>query len=102
LGASGLRGGSTWISGPVSTVLSPCTLPKPTCGRTIQNTAPSRATSAAARCRRVRTSTCLWSRLSSTPLTSPITTPRYFTGVMPTRSPPPSLKLMVISGPRSS
>ncbi len=34
-------------------------LPKPTCGRTIQNTAPSRAMPAAERCSRVRTTHAL-------------------------------------------
>ena len=57
---------------------------------------------ATGRCSRTRTSARLRSSESATPLTSPITTPRYFTGVMPTRTPPPSAKLSVTSGPCSS
>jgi hypothetical protein len=44
-----LAAGSAWISGPLSTVLRPVTLPQPTCGRTTQKVVPSRAIGAAER-----------------------------------------------------
>ena len=61
---------------PEITVLRPRTVPKPTSGRTIQNSEPSRASEAAERRSRVVTRTRSRFRLSSISVTSPTGTPR--------------------------